>query len=44
LVPGEPELLTAEERRENGIPLSDEVVEEMAALGAATGVPWPHAD
>lgn len=41
LVPGEPELLTAAKRREEGIPLSDEVVEELTALGAATDVPWP---
>lgn len=41
LIPGEPELVTATERREKGIPLSDEVVEELSTLGGATGVPWP---
>jgi len=41
LVPGEPELLTAEARLASGIPLSDGVVAELTALGASLGVPWP---
>lgn len=41
LVPGEPELLTAATRRENGIPLSDGVVGELSELGGTLGVSWP---
>lgn len=41
LVPGEPELLTAQAREESGIPLSDGVVGELSELSAALGVTWP---
>ena len=41
LVPGEPEQLTSTARREAGVPLSDGVVEELATLSDALGMPWP---
>lgn len=41
LVPGEPELLTAQTRLESGIPLSEGVVAELTQLGESSGVAWP---
>ncbi len=41
LVPGEPELMTAKSRQEQGIPLSDGVVGELTELGDSLGVSWP---
>ena len=38
LLPGEPELRKEEERRENGIPLSHEVFEELTALSSRYGI------
>jgi LDH2 family malate/lactate/ureidoglycolate dehydrogenase len=40
MVAGEPEYLTAEERREKGVPLSDAVVSDLTKLGASVGVPF----
>jgi LDH2 family malate/lactate/ureidoglycolate dehydrogenase len=40
MVAGEPEYLTEQERREQGVPLSDAVVSDLTKLGSAVGVPF----
>jgi len=41
LMPGEPEQRREEERRRTGIPITDNVVEELTAEGAKSGVVFP---
>jgi LDH2 family malate/lactate/ureidoglycolate dehydrogenase len=42
MVPGEPEERTSATRGEQGIPLADATVDELRALGADAGVPYPE--
>lgn len=44
LVPGEPEERTSAERSSDGIPLADATIDELRALGAAAGLPFPEDD
>jgi L-2-hydroxycarboxylate dehydrogenase (NAD+) len=41
LIPGDPEREFEAERRKNGIPLLDKVVEDLTELGEKMGVPFP---
>ena len=42
LVPGDPEREFEYERKENGIPVLDKVLQDLTELGAKLGVPFPH--
>ena len=42
LLPGEPEQRIRDQRRHEGIPLADDTVNELAALGARYRTPWEH--
>ena len=40
LIPGDPERQAEQERRRDGIPLSDAVVKTLQETSSKTGVPW----
>ena len=41
VIPGDPEEIARADRAANGIPLDDETIEQLTALGAQRGIPFP---
>jgi LDH2 family malate/lactate/ureidoglycolate dehydrogenase len=41
LIPGDPELASEKDRKKNGIPLLDKVIQDLFELGMKMGVPFP---